>query len=79
MFPNLTQAGKKPVLNAGTESGPERGCSQMLGMGNFPEFLWKNPVPRKWYSGNLYHIRVCVDFFFKLNLLPPYLLQLSHH
>ena len=51
MFPDLKQAGKKPVLNAGTESGPGRGCSRVLGTENFPEFLVKNPVLGKWHSG----------------------------
>ena len=51
MFPDLKQARKKPVPNAGTESGPGRGCSQMLGTGNFPDFFGKNMVPRKWHSG----------------------------
>ena len=41
MFSDLKQAGKKPVLNGGTESGPCRGCSQMLGTGNFPDFYGK--------------------------------------
>ena len=51
MFPDLKQAGKKPVPNAGTKLGPERGCSQMLGTGNFPEFFGKNLVPGKWHLG----------------------------
>ena len=51
MFPNLKQAGKKPVLNAGTELGPGRGCSRMLGTGNFPDFFGKNLVAGKWHSG----------------------------
>ena len=51
MLPNLKQARKKPVPNAGTKSRPERGCSQMLGAGNFLDFLGKNPVPGKWHSG----------------------------
>ena len=45
MFPNLKQAGKKPVLNAGTELGPGRGCSRMLGTGNFPVFFGKIRFP----------------------------------
>ena len=58
MFPDLKQARKKPVSNAGTESGPGRGCSQMLGTGNFPDFSGKNPVPRKWHSGT--QTSICV-------------------
>ena len=45
-FSGLRRDGKKPDPNAGTESGPRRGCSRMLGTGNF----WKNPVPGKWHS-----------------------------
>ena len=52
MFPDLKQDGKKPVLNAGTESGPGRGCSRIPGTGNFPDFLVKI-----WFPGN--GIREC--------------------
>ena len=34
---DLKQNGKKSVLNAGTESGPGRGCSQMLETENLPD------------------------------------------
>ena len=51
MLPDLKQAGKKPVPNAGTESGPGRGCSRMLGTQNFPELFGKNTVPGKWHLG----------------------------
>ena len=47
MLTDLKKAGKKPVRNASTKSGPGRGCSWMLGMGNFPDFLVKI-----WYPGN---------------------------
>ena len=36
--------GKKPVPNAGTESGWRRECSQMLGTLLFPDFYGKNPA-----------------------------------
>ena len=36
---DLKQAGKKPVPNAGTKPGLGRGCSRMLGTGNFQIFL----------------------------------------
>ena len=42
----LENLGKIWEIN-GTESGPRRGCSRMLGMGNF----MKNPVPGKWHLG----------------------------
>ena len=51
MFPGLKQDGKKPVLNAQTELGAGRGCSQMLGMLLFLDLYGKNPVPRKSHSG----------------------------
>ena len=51
MFPNLKQAEKKPDPNAGTELEPGRECSQILGTGNFPDFLGKILVPWKWHSG----------------------------
>ena len=51
MFPDLKQARKKPVPNACTESGPERGCSRILETGNFPDFFRENLVPGKWHSG----------------------------
>ena len=51
MLPDLKQAGEKPVPNAGTKSVPGRGCSRMLGMGNFPDFSGKFPVPWKCHSG----------------------------
>ena len=51
MLPDLKQAGKKPVPNAGTKLGPGRGCSRMLGIGNFLNFFGKYPVPGKWLSG----------------------------
>ena len=41
MFPDLKQDGKKPVLNAGTESVSGRGCSRMLGTGNLTDFFGK--------------------------------------
>ena len=41
----LKQDGKKPVPNAETESGPGRGCPQMLRTLLFPEINGKNPVP----------------------------------
>ena len=44
MFPDLKQAGKKPVLNAGTELGPGRECSRMLGMGN--GIRERRPLPK---------------------------------
>ena len=47
----LKQDGKKPVPNVGTESGPGRGCSQMLRTLLFPDINGKNPVPGKWHSG----------------------------
>ena len=50
-FWRLRQGGKKPVLNAGTESGPGRGCCQMLWTLLFPDFYRKNPVPEKRQSG----------------------------
>ena len=49
-FLTLNETGKQPVPNAGTESGPGMGCSQMLGTGNFPDFFGKYPVPGKWHS-----------------------------
>ena len=59
MLTDLKQAGKKPVLNAGTKSGPGRGCSRMLGRGNFLDFYGKYPFPGKYHSGTqtstLYH------------------------
>ena len=50
-FSGLRQDGKKPDLNAGTESGAGRGCSPMLERENFLDFLGKNLVPGKWHSG----------------------------
>ena len=50
MFPDLKQAGKKPILYAGTESGPLTSSSRMLGTGNFPDFFRKNLVPGKCHS-----------------------------
>ena len=44
MFPDLKQDGNVP--NAGTESGPGRGCSRMPGT-----FLGKYLVPGKWRLG----------------------------
>ena len=41
---------KWPVPNGRTEAGPRRGCSRMLGIGNFPDFSRKNPIPEKWHS-----------------------------
>ena len=40
-----------PVPSGGTETGPGRGCSRMLGTGNFLDFSLKNPVPGKWHLG----------------------------
>ena len=51
MLPDLKEDGKKPVQNASTESGQGRECSRMLGTGNFPDFLGKNPVSGKWHLG----------------------------
>ena len=51
MLTDLKQAGKKPVLNAGTKSGPGRGCSRMLGRGNFLDFYGKYPFSGKCHSG----------------------------
>ena len=66
MFPDLKQDRKNPVLNAGTESGPGRGCSRMLGMGNFPDFWGKNLVLGKWHSGM--QTSIIIDVF-NLNLI----------
>ena len=67
-FPNvsrsLNETGNKAVPNAGTKSGPgsRRGCSRMLGTGNFLDFSGKFPVPRKCHSGtqtsNYYYCEV---------------------
>ena len=46
MFPDLKQAGKKLVMNAGTESVPGTSSSRMLGTGNFPDFFGKIPVTK---------------------------------
>ena len=51
MFPDLKQAGKKPVRNGGTESGPGRGCSECSGCYFSQIFGGKNLVPGKWHSG----------------------------
>ena len=51
MFPSLKQDGKKPVLNARTESGPGKECTRMLGRLLFPDFYGKNPVSGKCHSG----------------------------
>ena len=58
-FPTLNETGKQPVPNAGTKSGPGRGCSRMLGTGNFPNFFGKYPVPGKWHSGTQTSICRC--------------------
>ena len=47
----INETGKQPVPNAGAEPGPGRGCSRMLGTGNFPNFFGKYPIPGKWHSG----------------------------
>ena len=51
VIPNLKQDGKNPVPKAGTESGPGRESSRMLGTLLFPDFYRKNLVPGKWHSG----------------------------
>ena len=38
-FPTQNETGKQPVPNDGTESGPGKGCSLMLGTENFPDFF----------------------------------------
>ena len=50
-FLGLRRDGNWPVPNGRTETGPGRGCSQMLGTGNFPDFSMKFPVPGKWHLG----------------------------
>ena len=73
MLPDLKQAGKKPVPNAGTKLGPGRGCSQMLGMGNFQDFLGKYPVPGKHHSGT----QTSTVFTFVIATLMYFVLMLS--
>ena len=46
-FLGLRRDGSWPVPNGGTETGPGRGCSWMLGTGKFPNFPGKNLVPKK--------------------------------
>ena len=45
MFPDSKRDREATSPNDGTDSGPGKGCSRMLGTGNFPDFLGKNPVP----------------------------------
>ena len=46
-FSGLRRDGSWPVPNGGTETGPGRGCSRMLGTGKSPNFPGKNSVPKK--------------------------------
>ena len=67
-FPTLNKTGKQPVPNAGTELGPGRGCSQMLGTENFPFFLGNIRFPRNciWERRPLQYLNFIIHnvFFF---------------
>ena len=45
-FSGLRQDRSWPVPNGGTETGPGRGCSRMLGTGKFPNFPGKIWYPK---------------------------------